>query len=213
MQSTNRTLPINFHKDRCFLDVETTKDEIPVQVALLDSDGQIMFCEFIKQDQFFFEKTDQKVHCGINDIDLINARYTWAEASKIIQYMLRGRIVWVFNLEYDMKFFTCKLSSAFRAHCAMKRFSNFYGDYSMDYWKGDQPKYKSLSFASNYFDINRQEEKYKVISDVYKLRALVSKLDNLEIERKYKKNFSNINIAEFNIENKNIINVGQSNYG
>ena len=80
----------------------------------------------IKQDKSFFHKTDQKAHCGINDLDLINARYTWTEASKIIQYMLRGRIVWVFNLEYDMKFFTCKLSSAFRAHCAMKRFSNFY---------------------------------------------------------------------------------------
>ena len=212
MQSINRSLPINLVKDRVFLDVETTKEEIPVQVALLDSDGEIMFCEFIKQDEKFFIKTNQKAHCGINDVDLINARYTWSEASKIIQYMLRGRIVWVYNLEYDMKFFSCKLSSAFRANCAMKRFSNFYGDYSMD-WKGDNPAYKSLSFASNYFDININEKKFKVINDVYKLKALVSKLDSLEVERKFKKYESNFNISEINIKNNNIINLGQNNYG
>ena len=212
MQSINRTLPINIINDRCFLDVETTNEEIPVQVALIDSNGETMFCEFIKQDNSFYKKINQKSHCGIYDEDLINARYTWSEASKIIQYMLRGRIVWVYNLDYDMKFFSCKLSSAFRSNCAMKRFSNFYGDYSLD-WKGDNPVFKSLSFASNYFDINFTEGKYKVINDVYKLRALVSKLDNLEIERKFKRYNSNLNISQINIKNNNIINLGQNNYG
>ena len=212
MQSINRTLPINIINDRCFLDVETTNEEIPVQVALIDSNGETMFCEFIKQDNSFYKKINQKSHCGIYDEDLINARYTWSEASKIIQYMLRGRIVWVYNLEYDRKFFTCKLSSAFRANCAMKRFSNFYGDYSMD-WKGDEPVFKSLSFASNYFNINIHENKFKVINDVYKLKALVIELDRLEIERKYKKNHLNIDISKISVVSKNNNNLEQVYHG
>lgn len=181
-------LPVDLLRDRVYLDVEATKSLVPLEVTLIDSNGDIMFNSLIKPDDNFLKyNPNSKIHVGISDNELSNAKHTWIDANAIIKNMLRGRIVWAYNLDYDRNFFTCKLTSAFNSYCAKERFSYFHGEYQLR-WRGsylnNKPKWQSLEEAAYILGINDLPQTHRSLDDARLLRKVVLELDKIEIHRR-----------------------------
>ena len=181
-------LPVDLLKDRVYIDIEATKTLVPLEVSLIDYKGEVMFSSLIRPDDTFLKNNkNSKQHVGISDDDLIRAKYTWPEANLIIRNMLRGRIVWAYNLEYDERFFPCRLTCAFNSYCAKQRFANYYGDYRLN-WRGtyrnNLPKWQQLQEAASVLGITDFPQKHRSLDDAQLLRKIVLELDNIEITKK-----------------------------
>jgi DNA polymerase-3 subunit epsilon len=142
-----------------YLDTETTgldyEAEI-VNISIIDSDGKVLFDSLIKPIRAI-PSDATRVH-GITNQMVRNAP-TWREVWPSIQSILRGRLVGIYNAEYDIRLIkqSCEKNGLYwsppysNAFCIMLLFSKYYGawdDYHQSY------TWQKLEFAGKLFNIN-----------------------------------------------------------
>ena len=98
-------IPIDPIKDRVFLDIESNKNLTPVEVTVIDYNGEILFDQLIKPHDDYFRLINQKEHVNISDESLINSNYTWKKVIPTLQAIFRSRIVVAYKIEHEQKFF------------------------------------------------------------------------------------------------------------
>lgn len=120
-----------------FLDTETTgvgrRDEI-VQIAILDIDGRELCKTLVGlTSRKTIPKAASAVH-GITRKDL-EGKPTYAELSRHLQSVLRGKRVIAYNAEFDFRMMqqTCAIAGGYKPdssqwECAMKVYAAFYGE-------------------------------------------------------------------------------------
>lgn len=145
-------------RDPVFLDTETTgteaMDEI-VEIAILDSDGQVLFESLVKAKRPVSPGA-ARVH-GITEIKLYNAP-TWEAVWPLAQQALRDRWLAVYNAAFDLRLMrqTCGLHGipwllpTAGQQCIMELFAQYYGERNPRY---GSYRWKSLDFAGRYFQL------------------------------------------------------------
>ncbi len=121
------------------LDTETTglHDGEIVQVAVIDSDGDVLFDQLVKPVNPI-PPGATAIH-GITDADVVNAK-TWADLVPSLMSLLRDCDLVVYNATYDRKMMhqsaekaglpKVKWNAVCNWHCAMEQYAAFHGDWN-----------------------------------------------------------------------------------
>ncbi|MBT7039972.1 MAG: hypothetical protein HN921_09015 [Bacteroidetes bacterium] len=142
-----------------FIDTETTgfkpDDEI-VDISIVDHDGTVLFDSLVNPKKII--PIDAiNIHHISND--MVSNAPNWKEVWDEISYILSGRVLGVYNAEYDlrlMKQSTEKwglnwIEPYAKSFCVMELFAEYYGEW--DDYHGNY-KWQKLEFAGKYFNIN-----------------------------------------------------------
>lgn len=127
------------HKDQfVILDTETTglnRNDVIVQIAMVDLNGNELLNSLVKPTKRKRISAEASAIHGINISHLQDAP-TFAELKPIIDKIVAGKTVLIYNAEYDERLInqTTKQDGCFSPHlkteCVMKHYSWFVGDWS-----------------------------------------------------------------------------------
>ncbi len=139
MSSLSSFIDMASKSDFLVLDTETTglhQGEI-VQVAIIDSAGTVLLDRLVRP--FFPIPADATRTHGIQDSMVVDED-TWPDIVPLIQEIISGRDLVVYNAVYDRKMFHQSGEAAGMDHiewtgiarwwCAMEAYAEFYGDWN-----------------------------------------------------------------------------------
>ena len=153
-----------------FLDIETTgnqdaapgKDTI-LEIAIVDNDGRTIMNTLVNP-----ERSIGNTKLGITDDDLKNKK-TLCKLWPMIETLVTGCHVVMYNADRDRKYFPKDLAAAGHISCAMVRFAPIYGEY--DKYHGDY-RFKRLIDATNYIGYKWTGKKHRALHDALACRAV-----------------------------------------
>lgn len=153
-----------------FIDIETTgnmdsapgKDTI-IEIAIVDDAGRTIMNTLVNP-----ERSIGNTKLGISDNDLKNKK-TLRQIWPLIEAIVTGCQVVMYNAERDRKYFPKNLSAAGHVSCAMKRFAPIYGEY--DNYHGDY-RFKKLTDATKYIGYKWKGKHHKAFPDALACRAV-----------------------------------------
>ena len=127
-----------------FIDTETTgfkpDDEI-VDISIVDHDGTVLFDSLVNPKKII--PIDAiNIHHISND--MVSNAPNWKEVWDEISYILSGRVLGVYNAEYDLRLMKqstekwgINWNPAYKkSFCVMKLFADFYGEWDDYHGKG-----------------------------------------------------------------------------
>lgn len=146
--------------DFVVLDTETTglHDGEIVQIAIIDHDGNVLIDTLVKPQNRVPEEAIA-VH-GLTNERLAKVTVQWSDVSPVVENILRGKNVIVYNAIYDRKMMhqSAEKSGLQKVDwksfsnwlCAMEAFAEFYGDWN-DYY--GSYRWKPLDVAAQHCNV------------------------------------------------------------
>jgi DNA polymerase-3 subunit epsilon len=153
-----------------YVDIETTgnqgsapgKDTI-LEIAIIDDAGNTVMNTLVNP-----ERPIDETKPSIKDEDL-QSKKTIRQIWPLIEAIVTGCHVVMYNAERDKKYFPKNLSAAGHISCAMKRFAPVYGEY--DKYRGDY-RFKKLTEATKYIGYKWEGKPHRAMPDALACRAV-----------------------------------------
>lgn len=170
-----------------FLDTETTglnNAEI-CQIAIVDVRGEILFHSLVKPVRGIPEQATA-IH-GITD-EMVKNELSWKEISPMVEIVLRGKRVVIYNAIYDRKIMHQSAEAAqmpktdwktlANFECAMEKFAQFYGEYN-DYHGSF--KWQKLGYA--FYHVRREDlvDAHDALTDARACRWIVLEMASTKL--------------------------------
>ncbi len=164
------TYPSELPEKMLYIDIETTgnqgsapgKDTI-IEIAIVDDAGHTVMNTLVNP-----ERPIDETKPWVKDKDL-QGKKTLRQIWPLIEAVVTGCHVVMYNAERDKKYFPKNLSAAGHVSCAMKRFAPIYGEY--DKYHGDY-RFKKLTEATKYIGYKWEGKPHRALPDALACRAV-----------------------------------------
>ncbi|ETX01000.1 MAG: hypothetical protein ETSY1_09120 [Candidatus Entotheonella factor] len=154
-----------------YLDLETTglsykHDEI-VEIGILADDGIILLDTQVRPVRKQTWPQAQAIH-GISPDDVREAP-TLADLSDVIQAIVEGKEIIIYNMAFDLRFLVRQLAKAASIRCCMKAFARYYGGQDR---RRRRPRQQKLTTAAEHVEFIWPGEAHRAINDCMATRAV-----------------------------------------
>ena len=168
---------INIPGKTLFLDTETTgrfppRDHL-VEISFVDENRNVVMNTLINPGRSIGDA--KKIH-GITD-EMVSNAPTFRELWPVIEALVTGCHVVIYNSEFDTQFFPERMRAAAHISCAMQRFAGVYGDWNPYH---QSFSWKSLKVAMEYVEGTWEGTPHRALSDALACQTVWAWLDDNE---------------------------------